>query len=94
MVMQYGLVCKRLGAKCVSQVGVGQAGWNDQPDSLPGSLPRFETGMLYNRQFSEGGTGASVRHISSSDNRGAGSCFGAQCRPYVTGTQVRFEVGD
>jgi len=30
--------------------------------------------------FKEGGTGASVRHIDSSDNRGAGSSMGNQCR--------------
>jgi RHS repeat-associated protein len=30
--------------------------------------------------FSEGGAGASVKHIKPKDNRGAGACLGAQCR--------------
>ena len=39
--------------------------------------------------FREGGAGASVRPISPSDNRGAGSCMGAQCRGLADGTPVR-----
>ncbi|NBL76367.1 hypothetical protein GWI67_01995, partial [Proteus sp. G2672] len=38
--------------------------------------------------FKEGGTGASVRLISPSDNRGAGSCIGHQCREFADGTIV------
>jgi hypothetical protein len=38
--------------------------------------------------FSEGGEGASVRGINPSDNRGAGSSMGWQCRPYPDGTIV------
>ncbi|MCT6519353.1 NucA/NucB deoxyribonuclease domain-containing protein, partial [Proteus vulgaris] len=38
--------------------------------------------------FKEGGTGASVRLISPSDNRGAGSCIGHQCRELPDGTVV------
>ncbi|WP_273840573.1 VENN motif pre-toxin domain-containing protein, partial [Providencia rettgeri] len=38
--------------------------------------------------FKEGGTGASVRPISPSDNRGAGSCIGHQCRDLPNGTTV------
>jgi RHS repeat-associated protein len=39
--------------------------------------------------FREGGAGASVRPISPSDNRGAGSCMGAQCRGLADGTPIR-----
>ncbi|WP_436500233.1 SpvB/TcaC N-terminal domain-containing protein [Actinokineospora sp. HUAS TT18] len=42
--------------------------------------------------FSEGGQGASVRHIPSSDNKGAGACIGNQCRPYPDGTKVNIQV--
>ncbi|MDQ0418942.1 hypothetical protein J2Z48_003147, partial [Croceifilum oryzae] len=44
--------------------------------------------------FSEGGKGASVRHINPSDNRGAGSYIGNQLRSYPNGTRVRIEIGD
>lgn len=36
----------------------------------------------------EGGTGASVRHISPSDNAGSGASMGNQIRPYADGTKV------
>jgi hypothetical protein len=42
--------------------------------------------------FREGGKGASVRNIKPSDNRGAGSCMGAQCRNLPDGTRVRVRV--
>jgi hypothetical protein len=42
--------------------------------------------------FQEGGQGASVRHIEPSDNRGAGSCIGAQCRHLKDGDKVRIKV--
>ena len=42
--------------------------------------------------FEEGGEGASVRHIDPSDNRGAGSCIGHQCRPLPDGTKVKIVV--
>ncbi|WP_214069485.1 hemagglutinin repeat-containing protein, partial [Photorhabdus hainanensis] len=38
--------------------------------------------------FKEGGSGASVRPITPSDNRGAGSCIGQQCRGLPNGTTV------
>ena len=44
--------------------------------------------------FKEGGTGASVRPISSSDNRGAGSWMGHKLRAFPDGTRVRIRVGD
>jgi hypothetical protein len=42
--------------------------------------------------FKEGGKGASVRHIDPADNRGAGSCVGAQCRKLQDGDKVRIKV--
>ncbi|MDV6333224.1 RHS repeat-associated core domain-containing protein, partial [Asticcacaulis sp. 201] len=44
--------------------------------------------------FEEGGQGASVRHIDPSDNRGAGSCIGQQCRSLPDGTKVKITVGN
>lgn len=38
--------------------------------------------------FEEGGSGASVRTITPSDNRGAGSCIGQQCRGLPNGETV------
>uniref|UniRef100_UPI0036F1E29A hemagglutinin repeat-containing protein n=1 Tax=Photorhabdus kayaii TaxID=230088 RepID=UPI0036F1E29A len=38
--------------------------------------------------FKEGGSGASVRPITPSDNRGAGSCIGQQCRGLPNGATV------
>lgn len=42
--------------------------------------------------FEEGGGGASVRHIGSSDNRGAGACIGAQCKGLPDGAKIRLRV--
>jgi hypothetical protein len=42
--------------------------------------------------FKEGGEGASVRHIKSSDNRGSGSCIGAQCRDVKNGEKIILKV--
>ena len=42
--------------------------------------------------FDEGGTGASVRYVSPSDNRGAGSCIGNQCTTLPDGTKVKIVV--
>ena len=44
--------------------------------------------------FQEGGTGASVRPIDPSDNRGSGACIGAQCRDVKNGEQVEVTVVD
>ena len=44
--------------------------------------------------FEEGGKGASVRPIDSSDNRGAGSCIGNQCRGLPDGAKVKIVVED
>ncbi len=42
--------------------------------------------------FEEGGTGASVRYINPSDNRGAGACIGAQCKNLPNGSTVKIVV--
>lgn len=42
--------------------------------------------------FKEGGSGSSVRHVTSSDNRGAGACIGNQCRGLADGSKVRIIV--
>ncbi len=44
--------------------------------------------------FEEGGKGASVRPISPSDNRGAGSTIGHQLRQYPDGTQIKIKIDD
>jgi hypothetical protein len=44
--------------------------------------------------FAEGGSGASVRPISSSDNRGAGSCIGAQCRGLDDGSKIQIKTSE
>jgi RHS repeat-associated protein len=44
--------------------------------------------------FKEGGTGASVKHIPSSDNRGAGSSIGHELRNYPDGTKVKISTID
>lgn len=42
--------------------------------------------------FKEGGKEASVRYISSKDNRGAGSCIGHKCKQYSDGDKVKIEI--
>ncbi len=42
--------------------------------------------------FKEGGTGASVRHITSSDNRGAGSTIGQACKLLPNGTKIKLKI--
>nr|MCU0687149.1 polymorphic toxin-type HINT domain-containing protein [Polyangiaceae bacterium] len=42
--------------------------------------------------FKEGGKGASVRPVTPSDNRGAGSCIGHQCSGLPNGTTVVIKV--
>jgi hypothetical protein len=44
-------------------------------------------------KIAKGTKGASVRPISSSDNRGAGSSMGQQLRPYPDGTKVKIKIG-
>lgn len=40
----------------------------------------------------EGGKGASVRYVPSSDNRGAGASMGTQLRPYCNGQAFRLRL--
>ena len=42
--------------------------------------------------FKEGGKGADVRHISPSDNRGAGASMSHQLKGYPDGTKVKFNT--
>ncbi len=65
-------------------------------DSLRGveTKPGLDRDEFPPAMFQEGGKGASVRHINSSDNRGAGACIGAQCRGLSDGTRVKIDVVD
>lgn len=59
-------------------------------DKVPGKdLDEYPPAM-----FMEGGSGASVRPINPSDNRGAGSAFGHQLRQYPNGTKIRMNITD
>ena len=42
--------------------------------------------------FKEGGSGASVRPVTPSDNRGAGSYIGNKLRKYLDGTKIRIRI--
>ncbi len=42
--------------------------------------------------FREGGTGASVKHIDPSDNRGAGSSIGAALQDLPDGTKILIQI--
>lgn len=42
--------------------------------------------------FDKGGTGAHVKYIDPSDNRGAGSAIGGALKPFKDGTEVRFNL--
>lgn len=65
-------------------------------DSLRGTetKPGLDRDEFPPAMFQEGGAGASVKHIKSSDNRGAGACIGAQCRGLPDGTSVQIKVVD
>lgn len=57
-------------------------------DKVPGAdLDEYPPAM-----FKEGGSGASVRSINPSDNRGAGSTMGHALRKYPDGTKVRIRI--
>ena len=59
-------------------------------DKVPGNdLDEYPPAM-----FREGGQGADVRAISSSDNRGSGSSLGHQLRKYKDGTKVKTKIVD
>lgn len=59
-------------------------------DKVPGKdLDEYPPAM-----FMESGSGASVRPINPSDNRGAGSTFGHQLRQYPNGTKIRMNITD
>ncbi|HGN0023758.1 TPA: RHS repeat-associated core domain-containing protein [Proteus mirabilis] len=62
------------------------------------SLQNYSTKTGFDRDefptamFKEGGKGASVRYISISDNRGAGSSISHALSPYPDGTKVKIIV--
>ena len=57
-------------------------------DKIPGKdLDEYPPAMSR-----EGGKGASVRGINSSDNRGSGSSVGHQLREYPNGTKYRYNI--
>ena len=63
-------------------------------DSLKGvgTKPGFDRDEFPSAMFQEGGKGASVRRIGSSDNRGAGASIGGQCRGLECGSKVRIRT--
>ena len=65
-------------------------------DSLKGipSTPGMDRDEYPPAMFHEGGTGASVRPINPSDNRGAGACIGIQCRKLPDGSTVTIRTGE
>ena len=64
------------------------------------SLSGFPTKQGYDRDewpmamFSEGGSGADVKYINPSDNRGAGSAIGNALKDYPDGTIVKIIITD
>jgi hypothetical protein len=63
---------------------------NNRKNSLKGieTKPGKDRDEYPPAMFSECGNGASVRHINSSDNRGSGACFGAQCKDVKDGEKI------
>ena len=63
-------------------------------DSLKGvgTKPGLDRDEFPPAMFQEGGKGASVRRIGSSDNRGAGASIGGQCRGLECGSKVRIRT--
>ncbi|WP_423227658.1 NucA/NucB deoxyribonuclease domain-containing protein [Rodentibacter trehalosifermentans] len=53
---------------------------------------RFDRDEYPPAMFREGGKGASVKHISPSDNRGAGRCIGNQCKNLSDGDKVKIII--
>ncbi|SDT44664.1 Deoxyribonuclease NucA/NucB [Paenibacillaceae bacterium GAS479] len=71
---------------------------DDAEDNRRESLQGIPTRKKYDRDewpmamCREGGAGAHVAYVKSSDNRGAGSWVGNQLEEYPDGTKVRFVV--
>ena len=57
-----------------------------------GTRPGLDRDEFPPAMFREGGQNASVRHVRSGDNRGAGACVGGQCRGLPNGTKVKIDV--
>ena len=67
---------------------------NQRKDSLRGCacIPGKDRDEWPMAMFEEGGTGASIRGIGRSDNRGAGSSIGHALSGLKDGTRVKFEI--
>jgi hypothetical protein len=73
---------------------IGRSGAKSRrKDSLSGldKFPGKDLNEYPPAMFKEGGTGASVRPVSPSDNRGAGAYLGNKLRNYPDGTRVRLK---
>ena len=78
-----------------SVLTINRAGANaNRRESLRGveTKPGLDRDEFPPAMFQEGGAGASVRRINSSDNRGAGSSIGAQCQGLECGTRVKIKT--
>ena len=66
----------------------------NRKESLKGyaTKPKTDRDEYPPAMFKEGGRGASVRNINSSDNRGSGSSLGHQARPYPDGTRFQIRI--
>jgi hypothetical protein len=64
-------------------------------DALAGTEPQTgsDRGEYPPAVTAEGGSGASVRPIDPSDNRGAGASFGNQIKGLLDGSQIQVIVG-
>lgn len=88
-------VCARMGYPVV--LTLNRSGADDNRDaSLEGYESRRKDGFDRDEfppaAFCEGGAGAHVFYLTSSDNRGSGSSFGRQLLNVRDGTRVRFRV--
>jgi len=63
----------------------------NRANSLRGikTKPKLDRDEWPMAMFKEGGTNADIRHISASDNRGAGSAIGNALIDYPNGTKVK-----
>ncbi|MDU8925692.1 RHS repeat-associated core domain-containing protein, partial [Pasteurellaceae bacterium LIM206] len=77
----------------IFEINRGGAGQNrsDSLDGIP-TKPGYDRDEFPMAMFKEGGKGASVRYITPSDNRGAGSSISRALSSYDDGTRVRIIV--
>ncbi|MCU6792620.1 NucA/NucB deoxyribonuclease domain-containing protein [Paenibacillus sp. WQ 127069] len=67
---------------------------NNRKKSLKGvpTKPNLDRDEFPMAMYAEGGTGADIKYIDPSDNRGAGSWVSNQLEKYSDGTKVKFIV--